>query len=131
MVDTSILTELKLKCIDVVIILDSYYFYNAIRASASTEQIIELLAVISTNQQAFKNSSTSVRIWNQTFTTRLAKEVAIRRGRAKKALILLDIIASLQSQKNVEQLSLFETVVGSKAIPISLKLRNTNKPESS
>ena len=131
LVDTSILTELKLNRTDVVIILDSCYSGNAIRATPSAERTVELLAAVSADQRAFGNPSVSVRIRNRTFTARLAGEVAVRSGRDEKSLVLSDVIASLRSQSNAERLPLFETVAGSKAIRLPLKPRTANEPEPS
>lgn len=131
LVDPSILTEPKLKRTDVVIILDSCYSGNAIRATPSAERTVELLAAVSADQRAFGNPSVSVRIRNRTFTARLAGEVAVRRGRNEKFLVLSDVIASLRSQSNAERLPLFETVAGSKAIRLPLKPRTGNEPEPS
>lgn len=114
LVDPSLLTEPKLERTDVVIILDSYFSGNVIRATPSTERTVELLAAVSADQRAFGIPSDSARIRNRTFTARLAGEVAIRRGRKEKSLVLSDVLADLRSQSNVGRLPVFETVAGSK-----------------
>lgn len=114
--------------VDVVIILDSCFSGNAIRATPLTERTVELIASVSADQLALGNSSDSARIVNRTFTARLAGEVAIRRGREEKSLLLSDVIATLRSHSNAERLPLFQTVAGSKSIRIPLKPRIGNEP---
>ena len=128
LVTPSLSVEKKLERIDVVIILDSCFSGNAIRATPLAERTVELLAAVSADQRAFGKPSDSARILNRTFTARLAGEVAIRRGREEKSLVLSDVIANLRSHSNAERLPLFQTVAGSKAIRIPLKPRIGNEP---
>lgn len=128
LVTPSLSVEKKLERIDIVIILDSCFSGNAIRATPLAERTVELIAAVSADQRAFGNPSNSARFLNRTFTASLAGEVAIRRGREEKSLVLSDVIANLRSHSNAERLPVFQTVAGSKAIRIPLKPRIRNEP---
>lgn len=84
---------------------------------------MQLIAAVSADQLALGSRSDSARTVNRTFTAKLAEEVAIRRGREEKSLVLSDVIANLRSHSNAERLPLFQTIAGSKAIRIPLKPR--------
>lgn len=120
--------EKKLERVDVVIILDSCFSGNATRATPLTERTVELIAAVSADQLALGNSSDSARTVARTFTARLAGEVAIRRGREEKSVLLSEVIETLRSHSNAERLPLFQTVAGSKSIRIPLKPRIRNEP---
>ena len=91
LVDPSSTMERNLERTDAVIILDNYYSGNAIRGSSSTERTAELLAAVSMDQIAYGNLNDMARIQNRTFTARLAGEVAIRRARGEKPLVMSDV----------------------------------------
>lgn len=120
--------EKKLERVDVVIILDSCFSGNATRATPLTERTVELIAAVSADQLALGNPSDSARTVARTFTARLAGEVAIRRGREEKSVLLSEVIETLRSHSNAERLPLFQTVAGSKSIRIPLKPRIRNEP---
>lgn len=124
LVDPLHLTETKLGHTDVMIILDNCVSDNVIRATLSKEQNVELLAAVIADQHAFGNPSDSARILNRTFTARLVGDVAIRRGRQEKSLVLSDVMAELRSQSNAERLSVLETVARSKAIRLAFEAPN-------
>lgn len=86
LVDHPLLTELKLERTDVVIILDSCFSCNVIRATPSAERTVEVLAAVNADQRAFGNPSDSARIRNRTFTARLAEEVATTRRKFSSAI---------------------------------------------
>ena len=127
LVTPTLSTEKKLEQVDVVIILDSCFSGNVIRATPLANWTVELIAAVSADQLAFGNPSDSARIVNRTFTAKLAREVALRRrGREEKSLVLLDVIATPRSHSNTERLPLFQPLAGSKSIRIPLKLRIGN-----
>ena len=118
LVDPSHLTEPKLERTDVVIILDSCFSDNDIRATPSQRRNVELLTAVIADQHAL---GTQLEYQNRTFTARLVGDVAIRMGRQEKSLVLSGVMAELRSQSNAEQLPVFETVAESKTIHLPLK----------
>lgn len=106
---------------DVVIILDGCFSGKVIRAIPPAEKTVEILAAVGTDQLALGNPTVSARILDRTFTAGLPGEVTIRRRWEQNSLVLSEVIANLRAHSNTNRLPLFETVVGSMAIRISLK----------
>lgn len=99
-----------------------------IRSTPRAERTVELLAAVVADQRAFGNPSDLARSVNQTFTARLAREVAIGREKEEKYLVLSDVIASLRSQSNIWRLPLVKILVGLKAIRLPIKPLIRNEP---
>lgn len=91
--------EISLSKIDAVTILDEYHVGIATRSPDETGSAAEVVLAVREDQKAFAKQS---RI---TFTSRLANEIALRRGRAHASLSFPELVVELQHRIPTESLT--------------------------
>lgn len=80
--------------VDVVYILDACFSGRVTRAAAGASRIVEVLAAVDAEDEALGNNPSRPKIQNRTFTSKLATEISIAKGRGPP-IELAEIIASI------------------------------------
>lgn len=109
-----IFEEISLSKIDAVTILNACHVGIATRSPDETGRAAEVVSAVREDQKAFAKQS---RI---TFTSRLANEIALRRGRAHASLSFPELVVELQRTSNPNRVPNFKLLTWTYPIRVPL-----------
>ena len=113
--------EVVLDRADVIIILDCCYSAASARGLIQADRTVEIVSAVGMSQKVLGNPSTVARMQNQTFTSRLADEIARTVGNPDKtSFSFLEIVAKMRRTSRPERVPEYVLKLGGPSIRLSI-----------